>query len=80
MLCILCGLPLGLDEEPVIVDEIKVSRRIQGDRKRSGFVFSDFRCHRRCFHKVMDNINAAEDEQSGQLEKLRRDDREEGLR
>ena len=80
MICIICGRLLEPDEEPIIVEEMRVSRRIQEGRKRSCFVLGDLRCHRRCFHKIMDNINNAEDEQSGQLEKQRRKDREEGLR
>jgi len=71
MICIFCGLPFLLDEEPVIINQIDISRLLYGDRKRSHFLFENLRIHRGCLHKLMKNIEIAENTRGLELEKIR---------
>jgi phenylacetate-coenzyme A ligase PaaK-like adenylate-forming protein len=78
MICCLCGEPFRPTDEPVIIDEIHISRNIYGSKDRSATVITGLPCHRQCWRKIEANIAAAESETCEELEAARKERRGEG--
>ena len=72
MICAFCGEPFRPEEEPVIIDEIIISRKVYEGKERSQSIITGLRAHRECVADLEANVRAAEAETCDALEEGRK--------